>query len=565
LGAALLDRHPLHFSTAVYRRGISISFKYDFLDRRTGVVYAASDSIRYLYDKVGRVTNVVDSIAGSTKLLYDTLDRVTNVVDINGTITYRYNDASLRTNMTVVGQNAVAYLYDAGNRLTNVVQGTFTTALSYDDDGRRTNLALPNGIKVLYTYDTASRLTNITYQGAATNKIGYSYDQDGNRASQASALSLYNLPSQVTNSTYDAANHQLTFGSYNILYDLNGNVTNIINGTTTNRLVWSARNELTNMLGSAIANFQYDGLGRRVTRTVSGNTEKYVYDGLDIIQQLNNTGTVAANYFRSLAIDEPWQRIDIGSASTNRIYLADALGSTVALTDTNKLIDTQYAYDPFGNTASLSLTNKNCYEFTGRENDGTALYYYRARYYAPALGRFVSEDPIGFVAGPNAYVYVRNSPTLLTDPLGLTWQTNWNYFWQWVFGLGDTTRTYGPNSVELQEMQSSTGADFLRQSFVNNGCINTYNLEYNTGTAYYDTLLNPYTADWSSTAAEVGGFGGASVVINGDGTVTYTIVNLSGTKSFFFHLVPDRTGTTGWMRTITQTFQWAEPSPCECQ
>jgi RHS repeat-associated protein len=298
--------------------------------------------------------------------------------------------------MTVAGENAVFYNYDSGNRLTSVVQGSFTSSLGYDDLGRRTSLTLPNGIKVFYRYDTASRLTNITYLGAVTNRINNTYDSTGNRASQASGFSVYNLPSQITNSIYNTANQQLAFGAYSMLYDADGNVTNMINGTTTNKLVWSARNQLTNMTGAVTANFLYDGLGRRITRNVSSTTENYAYDGLDVIIQKDSSGSVAARYFRALTVDEPWQRIDVGAANTNRIYLADGLGSVVALADTNKAIQTQYSYDPFGGTTSSGGGNKNTYKFTGREDDGTGLYYYRARYYHPALGRFVSEDPLRY-------------------------------------------------------------------------------------------------------------------------------------------------------------------------
>jgi RHS repeat-associated protein len=310
----------------------------------------------------------------------------------------------------------VFYQYDNGNRLTNVVQGSFTSSLGYDDLGRRTSLTLPNAMQVLYRYDTASRLTNITYLGAVTNRIDYTYDPTGNRSSQASGFSVYNLPTAVPNSLYDVANHQLTFGDYNMLYDLDGNVTNIINGTTTNQLLWSARNQLTNMLGAVTATFAYDGLGRRVGRTVPASTENYLYDGLDTILQKDAGGSVAARYFRGLSIDEPWQRID---STSTRDYMADALGSTVAMTDTNGVIQGQYAYEPFGATTMTgALTNS--YKFTGREDDGTGLYYYRARYYHPALGRFVSEDPIGFDGGDfNVYAYVRSSPINRTDSYGL--------------------------------------------------------------------------------------------------------------------------------------------------
>ena len=71
----------------------------------------------------------------------------------------------------------------------------------------------------------------------------------------------------------------------------------------------------------------------------------------------------------------------------------------------------------FGQATATGAASPNLFQYTGRENDGTGLYYYRARYYHPGLQRFLSEDPIGFWGGdPNFYVYVRNSPTdLLPD------------------------------------------------------------------------------------------------------------------------------------------------------
>jgi len=63
--------------------------------------------------------------------------------------------------------------------------------------------------------------------------------------------------------------------------------------------------------------------------------------------------------------------------------------------------------------------NPSPFHFTGRENDGTGLYYYRARYYDPTQGRFVSDDPIGLTPGPNMYLYVRGNPVRFRDPLGL--------------------------------------------------------------------------------------------------------------------------------------------------
>ncbi|HLE79638.1 MAG TPA: RHS repeat-associated core domain-containing protein, partial [Candidatus Limnocylindrales bacterium] len=100
-------------------------------------------------------------------------------------------------------------------------------------------------------------------------------------------------------------------------------------------------------------------------------------------------------------------------------YTADALGSALMLTDSAGALATRYTYAPFGRTAAEGVSSGNPFQYTGRENDGLAgLYYYRARYYYPGLGRFISEDPFQLAAG-NLYAYVENSPLRFRDPFGL--------------------------------------------------------------------------------------------------------------------------------------------------
>jgi RHS repeat-associated protein len=133
------------------------------------------------------------------------------------------------------------------------------------------------------------------------------------------------------------------------------------------------------------------------------------------VQELQS-GTPSANLLTGLGIDEYFQRTDSGGAMN---FLTDALGSRIALTDSSGAVNTSYAYEPFGNV-TISGANANSYQFTGRENDGTGLYFYRARYYSATLQRFISQDPIGFDGGTaNLYQYALGAPTAWVDPLGL--------------------------------------------------------------------------------------------------------------------------------------------------
>jgi RHS repeat-associated protein len=140
----------------------------------------------------------------------------------------------------------------------------------------------------------------------------------------------------------------------------------------------------------------------------------FLYDGLNIVQE--QTGTTTANLLGGLYIDERFMR---SSLAETRHFLADALGSTVALADAAGNVQTSYTYDAFGGATVAGSSATNPYGYTGREDDGTGLYYYRARYLDPARQRFVAEDPIGFDAGDvNLYAYTFNNPVNLTDPTG---------------------------------------------------------------------------------------------------------------------------------------------------
>lgn len=144
-------------------------------------------------------------------------------------------------------------------------------------------------------------------------------------------------------------------------------------------------------------------------------TSKHNADRLTQIPERSGAA-VTANLLMGLGIDEVLTRTD---GAGTRGFLTDALGSTIALVDNTGAVLTQYTYEPFGAVNRIGTASQNSYTFTGREDDGSGLYYYRARYYHPRLQRFISEDPLGIGGGLNLYKYVRNNPLRLTDPTGL--------------------------------------------------------------------------------------------------------------------------------------------------
>ncbi len=222
------------------------------------------------------------------------------------------------------------------------------------------------------------------------------------------------------------------WGTATLTYDLNANM--LSNGT--DGYTWDARNRLVSTLSGA--SFQYDPFGRRVSKTVSGATTSFLYDGANVVQELMG-GTPTANLLTGLGVDEVFTRTDAVGA---RHFLTDALGSTLALTDPTGSVLTQYSYEPFGNTTLTGPATTNSFAYTGRELDATGLYFYRARYYNPTLQRFISGDPLDFSGGDaNLYAYVRSDPTDRIDPFGLFWiykQSTGQMFYQ-DDQTGDTT------------------------------------------------------------------------------------------------------------------------------
>ena len=400
------------------RKGQVTDVSYDVLNRRSLVSYADGSGTQANYDAGNRLTSLVDSTSGTLSWGYDGLDRVTNTNSPQGSVSFTYDAANRRTSMTAAAQATANYTFDNANRLTAITQGSETVQLAYDADNRRTTLTLPNGITVNYGYDSASELTGLTYTQGNGNTLGnlaYGYDADGRITSKSGTFATDVLPTATTQpATFDLNDRKTSFNGQALSYDANGNLTS----DGTNAYTWNARNQLAQISqgGSAQLSFSYDALGRRISKTVQGVATQFLYDGNNAVQEAQ--GSTVNPIFVGLGIDERFARNDV----TGRTYfLTDQINSTIALADPNGALKQQYSYDPYGNVTPSDATTgfTNPYQFTGREADSPGLYYYRARYYSPMMGGFISEDPARFFGGQlTFYGYAGGDPIMYRDPQG---------------------------------------------------------------------------------------------------------------------------------------------------
>ena len=403
-------------------------------------------TVNHTYDALGNLIQVEDGNSRIT-YTYDAVDRLTREEQDSGRgatrLDYQYDSLDRLTRRTVSGPDLTTpdvtdYQWDKAGRLQQISHRGQTTRYTWDAAGRLDSKTLPNGVVSDYDWDAAGRLTKLTHStstGTVLDTLEYGYDADGRRTSLTHS-GHGTAPETPMAAEYDPANRltSLTLNptttpqTYTLAYDDHGNLSSKTraDGQETTTYTWDASDRLTRLerTGEAplTAEFKYDVLDRRIERTITRDntpqTTRYLYDGPQAIAEVRD-GQVTS-LLTGLMIDEAIARY---GTTESRTQLTDALGSILALAKEDGTLATSYGYSPYGETSQSGEGSDNASQYTGRENDGTGLYFYRARYYDAGLKRFISEDPIGIAGGINEYAYVGGDPISFRDPSGLVVDT----------------------------------------------------------------------------------------------------------------------------------------------
>ena len=388
-------------------------------------------TLSYGYDAVGNRTNLVVGAMLNVSYSYDTRKRVSMIIGNGRSTSFTYDNAGRRTAVTWPNMTTASYEYDNANELLSLVHrtsdgGTLASfSYGYDSGGNRTNMTTLEGVNT-YSYASNNWLTGVTYPDYRTQQ--FSYDTVGNRTNLMEAVGGSNSISTVY--SYDVANRLQSSASSLITnvytYDGAGRLTSQLVNAISRTYAYDFRSQMTFLsdTNAMTYSFEFDGDGNRIRANRGGClTSRYVYDGEDVVLEINGSNQVVHAYVNGLGIDQKIERIAFvnGTQGARLVYHTDALGSVATMTDNAEQTAKSYSYEAFGNIRSETGTQViDRYTYTGRESigDSLGLMYYRWRVMDPNVGRFTSEDPLGFVDGPDMYLYVRNNSLKWKDPQG---------------------------------------------------------------------------------------------------------------------------------------------------
>ncbi len=373
--------------------------------------------------------------------------------DKNEIFGFDYDNAYRLTGINRAGVISTSFTHDANSFLNSMVSKRISgqailNSFTYQKDNiqNKTSMTTLNGVHN-YQYDNENQLISASHPEADqfSSLEAFTYDSLGNRLTDQEGTFFYDQKSYRLEEDY----------KYLYAYDLNGNlVTRQEKGMTGNlvNLNYSSENQLIgvevveNGMSVRSVEYAYDALGRRTQKKINENSSlkirKYIYDGNEILAELDGNNSVLVRYTHSglrtddvLAMDVTNSGVNAGIAPSTGTYhfLKDGLGSVIDIADANGNVIQHYVYGSYGKILKItsggveSTSNpliKSSFAFTGREYDSeSGFYHYRARAYDSHSGRFIQEDPHpGYLDQAStfnsAYIYALNNPINRVDPSG---------------------------------------------------------------------------------------------------------------------------------------------------
>jgi RHS repeat-associated protein len=426
----------------------------------------------YDYDDLNRLT-LLDHIAGP-RLLFSAGEPLASVTDSLNRFpevpnlikdAFAANDVPLSASarVTLITTNQEWSLTDyprryvireEGNVLNIYTSQVSYFAYDYDDESRITDITDIDG-KTSYEYDDRDQLTGAD-RGASDIRGDETYDYDGNGNRLSSHLHSNGYET-------DKANRLKSDGKFRYDYDDEGNMikrTDLVSEDY-RTMAYDHRNRLYLVRDVAKdgtllqqVEYVYDATDRRIARRVVNvlgqRMEHFVYDGQHVLLDF-----VDVDGTESAAVPELTRRYLFGPgidnilsqdvAGSTQWTLTDHLGTVRDIVDSSAVSLNHIVLDSFGNIVSPDAGLLTRYVFTGREFDAaTDLYYYRARFYDAAIGRFVSEDPLRRSAGDeNYYRYVGNDPNRKRDPFGLVPSNDMEHVQNYLQDLRSFGKAFG--------------------------------------------------------------------------------------------------------------------------
>ncbi|CAL2093145.1 conserved protein of unknown function [Tenacibaculum sp. 190524A02b] len=466
-----------NLTTITNAKGVKTAFYYNDKDQVTSEKFAnletryrynddgsldrltkpSNNRVNYKYDKEGRLKetgtitdidynsrNLIEDITNQTGKIvfkYDKLNRPDKITTVHGyKVEYDYEKTGLVEEIeypTINGvELEVRYNYDKKNRLRYIQlernvgeNGILLSEYEYykDDRLRRTDFA--NNTRNLYLYDDAGRLNHIhsvnRNQGALIIYDGkLTLDERGNILKEEEKFQPIGAGygpngsgSENNDYSYNHNNHAQYIDGTRHYVNRDGNTVKI---GSNEDFVYNINDQLVNYTNvDNTHDFKYNPYNQRVQATRNGTTTKYIRDVLtdNVLVALDENNNPIYYY-----IYTPHGQLvaRMNTVGELQYYHADVRGSTVAITNDNAEITHQYRYDDFGSLKRVREPENdfNPYRYVGTygvEYETNDLYYMRARYYKPSVGRFLTEDPVWHT---NLYPYADNNPISRVDPLG---------------------------------------------------------------------------------------------------------------------------------------------------